>query len=286
VEVLLASGVVYALGDLFHLAPDPLYRAAARRIIQQLMASLADPYGDPAAAAIAYYRLAFQDEELDAALLRAVQAFPPEEEGELAMVVPEVCGRTQPGVGRRADMVYWGVWEGEGRVRPTREPSTAALALAYQLTSQTEFARRAFRAAAGRLAVARRVLRGGREHADMGGAICSVAQGHGRNWGVGAVTGCYGPLCLGTREILGAVTPAVPLRCPGAAGLPASILPLVGWPRSSQPVVHVYNAGSEPACVEWPGGIVQLEPGGICPLLGRERGGNGNGTVAPAQGVS
>ena len=54
------------------------------------------------------------------------------------------------------------------------------------------------RSAATRLNIARRVLRGGREHADMGGAVCSVAAGHGRNWGQGAVTACYGPLLLGT----------------------------------------------------------------------------------------
>ena len=37
------------------------------------------------------------------------------------------------------------------------------------------------------------ILRGGREHADMGGAICSVAAGHGRNWGHGAVPGLLCP---------------------------------------------------------------------------------------------
>ena len=70
-------------------------------------------------------------------------------------------------------------------------------------------ARRALGAAAAKFAMARRVLRGGREHADMGGAICSVAAGHGRNWGCGAVTGCYGTLLMGTREIQGAVVPLV-----------------------------------------------------------------------------
>ncbi len=36
-----------------------------------------------------------------------------------------------------------------------------------------------------------------------------MAAGHGRNWGCGAVTGCYGPLLLGTREVQGALAPAV-----------------------------------------------------------------------------
>ena len=95
------------------------------------------------------------------------------------MVFPEEYRIRGAGVGKRADMVRWGHWSEDGSVKPTCEPSTATLALAYQLTGNIEYACRAFKAAATKLMMARRVLRSGREHADMGGAICSVAAGHG-----------------------------------------------------------------------------------------------------------
>ena len=137
---------------------------------------------------------------------------PGESNAPWAMVFPQERRRREPGVGKRTDMIYWGEFAEDGSVVPLKEPSTAALALAYQLTGEVAHARRALRAAATKLSMARRVLRGGREHADMGGAICSAAAGHGRNWGTGAVTGCYGPLVLGTREIRGQLSPLIEVR--------------------------------------------------------------------------
>ena len=54
-ENLLASGAIYALGDLYHASGADRYRAAARRLAEPLVAELADPYADPAAAALCYY---------------------------------------------------------------------------------------------------------------------------------------------------------------------------------------------------------------------------------------
>ena len=127
-------------------------------------------------------------------------------------VFPQETRRREPGVGKRADMAYWGEWLDDGSVKPIQEPSTATLTLAYQVTGDIVYAMRALQGAATRLNIARRVLRGGREHADMGGAVCSVAAGHGRNWGQGAVTACYGPLLLGTREVQGEVTQLLEIR--------------------------------------------------------------------------
>ena len=167
-------------------------------------------YCDPGAAAVSYYRGVFGDDTLDGRIREMVARIPEEEAGELVLMVPEIPRMVFPGVGKRADMVHWGVLaDGMDRLAPTREPCTATLTLAYQITGDVSFASRALRQASRKLRLARRVLRGGREHADMGGAVCSVAAGHGRNWGSGAVTGCYGPLLLGARERLGAVKPAV-----------------------------------------------------------------------------
>ena len=167
---------------------------------------------------------------------------------------PQEYRRREPGVGKRADMAYWGEWSDDGSVKPAKEPSTATLTLAYQLTGEVGYALRALQSAATRLTMARRVLRGGREHADMGGAVCSVAAGHGRNWGQGAVTACYGPLILGTREILGKVSPLITVRkADGSHHLPSNLLSLVRPIVDSEEKVEVtfYNSGDSPIKFSW-----------------------------------
>jgi hypothetical protein len=220
-ENLLASGALFALGDLFLCSGDEIFRQAARRIVEPLIGTLPDPYADPAAAAMGYYRLTFGDTRYDQQLLELVGNFPPEPPGELVLYFPQLKKRRGHGVGRRADMVYWGTWGGGDAVVPVREPTTAALSLAYQLTGEARFAARALSSAAARLHTARRLLRGGREHADMGCAVCSVAAGHGRNWGHGSVTGCYGPLIRATREVAGKTCPAIEIRFEEGSDPPA-----------------------------------------------------------------
>jgi hypothetical protein len=244
VEVLLASGAIYALGDLYRETGEAVFAAAAKRIAEPMVNELLDPYSDPGAAALLYYRWTFGDTSLDMRIETQVRAMPDEENGEWAMMFPEHRRRIQPGVGKRADMTFWGVWDEDGSAQPTREPSTSALVLAYHLTGDEEYASRAFMQAERKLTIARRVLRGGREHADMGGAICSVAAGHGRNWGWGAVTGCYGPLMLGTREIAGAVSPTLKVESYGQMRLPDDILTLVRPDCHGEAEVVVYNGGT------------------------------------------
>jgi hypothetical protein len=249
VEVMLASGVIYVMGDLFEATGEPVFQEAAKRIAEPLVGELHDPYCDPGAAAVAYYRTTFRDASLDDAIRAQIDAFPEEDTGELAMIFPEVHKRTWPGVGKRGDQTFWGYWDDStGATRPTKEPCTAALTLAYQMTGDVGFARRALSQASRKLMMARRVLRGGREHADMGGGVCSTAAGHGRNWGLGAVTGCYGPLILGTREVKSEVVPSLDIRDDtGDRRVPDSVLSL--W-RPDGDVVF-YNGGDAEVRLRW-----------------------------------
>ena len=247
-ENLLASGAVYALGDLFLLSGDEIFRDAARRIVEPLIGELLDPYADPAAAALSHYRWIFADTSLDSAIGAVLAHMPAESTAPWAMIFPQDNRRREPGVGKRGDMIYWGQWADDGSVQPVREPSTATLVLGYQLTGEVSLARRALAAAAAKLMIARRVLRGGREHADMGGAICSVAAGHGRNWGCGAVTGCYGPLLLGTRELQSAVVPLLEWE---EGYLPEQLLSLVRPPVDAVGEVLFFNGGDQPLELVW-----------------------------------
>ena len=240
-ENLLASGAIHALGDLYDACGAERYRTAARRLAEPLVAELADPYADPAAAALCHYRQTFADRSMDDAIRAQFGRFAPASSRPLAMVFPEDQRRRVPGVGRRKDMIHWAEWHEDGSTRPTRAPCTAALTLAYRMTGNADYAARALDTAARKLVMARRVLRGGREHADMGGAICSVAAGHGRNWGAGAVTGCYGPLLLGTRDRMSALTPRIEL-----GDAPAGLLSLV-----SDDAVRFHNGSADPIACRW-----------------------------------
>ena len=267
IENLLASGVIYALGDLYLLSGEEIFKDAARRIVEPLIPVLADPYHDPAASAISYYRWIFQDTAFDGQITDIIKGFPAEPPDKLAMIFPEEQKRRELGVGRRTDMIYWGEWSEDGYVKPIQEPSTAALALAYQMTGEVDFATRAFRSAATRLQMARRVLRGGREHSDMGGAVCSAAAGHGRNWGQGAVTGCYGPLLLGTREIQSKVTSLLEVK-QNADRFPLGkdLLSLVRPPVDGQGAARFYNSSDASLSFSWRAGAAEwneltLKPG-------------------------
>ena len=280
IENLLASGAVYALGDLWLLSGEEVFREAARRIVEPLVACLDDPYNDPAAAALSYYRWTFADTGFDPQIRSGLEALPEGPPERLALVFPQEGRMRVPGVGKRADMAYWGEWSEDGSVRPIREPSTATLTLTYQVTGEIEYALRALRSAGTRLKMARRVLRGGREHADMGGAVCSVAAGHGRNWGQGSVTACYGPLLLGTREIRGEVRPLLEIRQEdGRSHPPPNLLslvrPLPGAAATAEVVFH--NGGGEPLAFSWrirgdgperPWREERLAPGGTCKSAG------------------
>jgi len=252
IELMLASGAIYVLGDLFQESGESVFQDAARRIVEPLVGDLQDPYSDPGAAAISYYRQQFDDSSLDADIQGQVEQFSAIQDGELAMVFPQVRRRDWSGIGKRNDMTYWGIWNGDGSVTATTEPSTAALTLAYEVTGDEAHVERALKQAADKLGMARKVLRGGREHADMGGAVCSAAAGHGRNWGIGAVTGCYGPLLLGTREVKSKVTGAVEVKqANGQPGLPGQVMSLVRHTGTAIDGIKFYNGGDSKAMFSW-----------------------------------
>ena len=86
----------------------------------------------------------------------------------------------------------------------------------------------------------------------MGGAICSVTAGHGRNWGIGAVTGCYGPLVLGTREIRSQLSPLIEVRDGSGKGrVPEEVLSLVRPTVGSGGELVLYNGSEAEVRLSW-----------------------------------
>lgn len=210
VEQLLASGGVHVLADLHALDPDPVFREAAARVVAALIDRLGDPYADPAAAAVRRFRLGFADERFDARLRAAIGTWCCDDQPEHVVLPPRALRSDHgPGVGRRRDMQRWYLEDADGTLRPSPLACPAAAALAWDLTGDLRYPLHALRLARRRTEVAVRGLRSGREHADKGCSIASVMAGHGRNWGIGAVTGCLQQLLVGGDVVNGLLAPAV-----------------------------------------------------------------------------
>jgi hypothetical protein len=214
VENLIASGAIYAFGDLYSLSQENVFKEACKEIVSKLIACVSNPYADPAAAAISYYRNTFTDYCFDEKIIEISKNIPSYNSSELALVIPEKNKIRQPGIGNRKDMIYWQSFNEDGTFELLTEPSTSFFTLMYQITGEINHADRALTMAARKLKIARSALRSGYEHADMGSAVCSVSSGHGRNWGIGSVTGCYSPLILGSSESFGSLKSIIKWKSP------------------------------------------------------------------------
>ena len=64
-ENFIASGAIYAFGDLYSVSQDIVFKEAAKEIVSKLLNCVSNPYADPVAAAISYYRNAFEDYSFD-----------------------------------------------------------------------------------------------------------------------------------------------------------------------------------------------------------------------------
>ena len=176
-----------------------------------MLSCINNPYADPAAATISYYRDTFLDYSFDKKIIEISKSIPSYNSSELALIIPEKRKSRNFGIGNRKDMVFWQFLNEDGTLELSKEPSTSFFTLIYQITGDINYADRALTMAARKLKIAKSILRSGYEHADMGCAVCSVSSGHGRNWGIGSVTGCYSPLILGTSESFGSLKPIIEL---------------------------------------------------------------------------
>ena len=192
IENLLASGVMEAFADTYALSNEPEIAQAGARIAVSLAPHISDPYADPAAACLRLYRRAFHKSPeyqcFDQQLMRCIEQweqFIPDQH----LVLPAQAKRTDAGVGRRADMQRWYETAEHEVLKPTNAVSSAARALAFEVTGDERHLALAIEQAQKRIHVAVRGLRCGREHEDMGSSIAACAAGHGRCWGTGNVTG-------------------------------------------------------------------------------------------------
>lgn len=202
IENLLASGVIYIFGYLYQVTKEKIYHEASKIILQKLLPILTNQYSDVVGINFNYFRFTFSDDSFDKSILKLVDQIPSIQDSELMLAFPEDQKVRLSGVGNRKDMIYW-FYLNILEPRKYNEPSTAFFTLLYNLTGDLKYVERAFSIAARKIKITSSLLRSGYEHADSGKLFSSFVSGHGRNWGVGTITGCYSPIIIGSDENLG-----------------------------------------------------------------------------------
>ena len=110
--------------------------------------------------------------------------------------------------------------------------------LTYNITGKIEYAERAFRTAAKKIKIASSILRLGSEHSDSGKHFSSIVSGHGRNWGIGVVTGCYTKLIVGSNENLGKSDYLIKFK---SATITVGCLPLIREMQDESTELRIFN---------------------------------------------
>ena len=247
VENLVASGAIYAFGNLYKLSKEEVFLKASKKIATNLINIISEPYSDPAAASISFYRNTFSDYSFDNKILEFLDKIPSYRESELLMGVVEEKKIRLSGVGNRKDMIYWYFLENNVPELMV-EPPTSFFTLAYQITKEIKYAERALDIAARKIKVATSVLRSGSEHSDMGCAISSIISGHGRNWGIGAVTGCYPLLIIGSDENFGNPKSLIKFLSPTIS---IGCLPLVRKLKDKKIELNIYNFNDQKTNIDF-----------------------------------
>lgn len=240
VELHIAAGTVDVLLDLFFLRGEHELAQAARKILADGFRHVGDPNSHPLAAALRRYRIALRDASFDDEIAARIRA--DDGEQQAAILLGPARGAHPAGLGRRFDQVQWMLEAGDGW-RADARPSPPALALAWDATGDEQLAAQAMTMAAQRIELAAGVLTDGREHGCGGRTVSAVASGHGRNAGIGEVTGVLYPLAMGAARHFGADTPQVTFRHAGAPGLPEKCATL--WRAGWSPSLLIYNGGPE-----------------------------------------
>ena len=237
IENLIASGFIYIFGEIYNITNDNIFLEASKKIIKKLIPIIDHPYSDNVGMIISYYRITFSDYSFDKLILDTLSYLKPYDDSEIMLTFPQNQTIKRPGLGNRKDMIYWYLFN-SFEPKEFSEPSTSYFSLLYNITGKIEYAERAFRTAAKKIKIASSILRLGYEHSDSGKHFSSIVSGHGRNWGVGSVTGCYTKLIIGSNENLGKSDYLVKFK---SATITVGCLPLIRELPDKRIELRIFN---------------------------------------------
>ena len=236
-ENLIASGVIFIFGELYLHTNEEVFYKASKKIVENTIAIITEPYADTIANNLNYFRYTFSDFSYDSLVEKLLNQIPEHSDKELMLSFPEFERIRFKEIGNRKDMIYWHYID-ELKISYYDEPPSSFFTLAYNVTGNLDYALRGLQHASRKLRIASSLLRLGYEHSDSGKLLSSIISGHGRNWGVGAVTGCYSPLLAGTDENLGNYNYVLKFQ---SETLAKGCLPLVRHNKENKIEIKIYN---------------------------------------------
>ena len=183
-ENLLCSDAPTALLRLAQVTGEPVFRDAARRLLDELATQLPDPDAGAAADALRRYRRMTGDTRYDEALREAVAGRDPDRVQQITLERAKGAkgGGRPSGVGKRADMPRWY----EDGQPAAHHPIT--LAAGAEVLGDEALMRSALDLARTRFELARRVFADGRRHGCAATTVSAIARGHGRENNAGMAT--------------------------------------------------------------------------------------------------
>jgi len=187
-EALLVSDGIGTVLKMWQRTGNDLFLTAAERLLDVIVTQIADPDAGVGSDAIRQYREATGNTRYDAAVLRAVQAFPPEGVDEIGIEPVVKRGRKPAGIGKRSDMPSW-FEDGQ-----PRRFNPITLTLAAEIEGDATLATWALDLGRTYFSLARNVYPDGRDHGCSARSVSAIARGHGRDNNAGVTTAVLAPL--------------------------------------------------------------------------------------------
>jgi len=246
VELHVAAGSIDMFMDLFLVTGEKRYLDPVRKMAPVLLEAMRDPYSEPPGALLSRYRLLSGDCSFDERAMELISSMPEVNDVASHLLIHDSKPLPHPaGIGRRLDDTRWGYRRRDDGIAEETGPSPASLYLAFAITGDVAYAKRALAKVRARFSLARKFLKDGREHGCTGGTVGALASGHGRCFGTGHLTSVFYPLVLGSVRFCNSEVPAVRYSSAnGTLGLPEGVAALV-VPAETGTRVFLCNAGPD-----------------------------------------
>jgi hypothetical protein len=194
VESHVANGTIDALLDLYYLTGRDIYSTWARRLLRELVPTLAGTHNHPTGLLLMKHRVLTGDTSLDDGIMGVLGEVPRDNVAEYSWEPSHTWTHEErTGPGKRHDMIRWMIRREGGEWMPDTSPSPAALMLAFQISGDDGFAKRSLELACARLRAAKENFDDGRKHGCADRTVSAVVRGNGRCHNAGNVTGSLFP---------------------------------------------------------------------------------------------
>jgi len=187
-EAFLSVDAIQGFLKIWAFSKDEVFRAAAEKLLDQLIDEIIDPNASALLGAIRFYRRITKSDRYDSRVVEEVQKLMPFSVDVLQLDTAPIYDDVTLGIGKREDLPHW---REDGQ---TRQHNPILVGLAAEILGERTLAARALDLGAAYLSLAQRAFPDGREDADSARTVAAIARGHPNDNGAGIITEVLVPL--------------------------------------------------------------------------------------------